>query len=258
MHRLIRKLNNVIFFLILLGCTAVFLLPLYMAVTSVGIRDFLNLAISNIDIPMLFPRYFINTVLLTVLTVMLGLRLTCPAGYALAKLRFPGCGFLNRTVELGLLLSGSMLFVTQYIVLNKTHLINTFPALVLPLISMPLGVVLIREYTRQISDDIIDAARLDGASHRRICADIIYPNIKPARVTLVIILVINAWQAESYNFVYSESLRLLGDLKLRLGEAGYVAALSLIVMIIPMAAFAVYRRSIRETLAVSGVEQSGH
>jgi len=255
-RRIIRKFNNIIFFLFLLCTAAVFLFPVYKTIASATSQDFLNLIITNINLPVLFPRYLVNSVIVTVLVTVLQLWLATPAGYALAKVRFPGAGFLNRLIEAGLLFGGAVLFVTQYIVLNELRLINTYPALILPMISTSLGVFLIREFARQIPGVLIDAARLDGASHRRICRDLIIPNIKPARVTLGIFAINSVWRAGSNNFVYSEELRVAADLTERFGaeNAGVVAALAVILMAVPLAAFAIYRRSAAETLAYSGLK----
>jgi ABC-type glycerol-3-phosphate transport system permease component len=250
--------NNILFFLILLVVTALFLLPTARVIATPTTRDFIRLIITDMELPMLFPRYFINSVLVTTAVTLLQLWLATPAGYALAKVKFPGSRLLNGMVELGLLFGGG-LFVTQYVVLNKLGLINTFPALILPLASTSLGVFLIREFSRGIHDDIINAAKLDGASHRVICRDIIIPNIKPARVTLGLFAVNSAWQAGSGNFVYGEEWRVMADVTGRIGTAyaeitGITAALTIIMMAFPVAALALYRGSAEETMTYGGLK----
>jgi ABC-type glycerol-3-phosphate transport system permease component len=218
------------------------------------------LLLTDFESPMLFPRYLINTLMITVLVVIFQLWLATPAAYLLAKVKFSGAKVLNCAVEIGLLFGGSALFVNQYAVLNKLQLINTFSALILPAAVSSLAVVLMRQFIMQIPDEVIDAARLDGAGHLRICSDIIIPNIKPARITAGIFAITSAWQTGVYNFVYSEELKTTAVVmeRLRLADnpvnAGIVCALAVIMMFIPLAAFLIYRKSVIKTMAYGGLK----
>jgi ABC-type glycerol-3-phosphate transport system permease component len=221
-------------------------------------RNYTDLLFTGFELPMLFPRYFMNSVLVTVLAVVLQLWLATPAAYALAKVDFPGVKLLNRLLEAGLLFGGAVLFVNQYTVLNGLRLINTFPALVLPLIvtaSVP-GVFLMRQFIKALPDTMLEEAKLSGASHARICRDIIIPNIRPARITAGILALTGAWYAGSGDFVYSERLRLLGDINLSGNplNSGVSYALATIMLLFPLAAFLIYRKDVMNTMAYGGLK----
>jgi ABC-type glycerol-3-phosphate transport system permease component len=243
-----------VIFIFLLLTTAVFAYSVYRVVSPATMRSFYDLAITNTEMPLLFPRYMINTVLVTASVVLLQLWVATPAGYALAKISFPGSRFLNAAVEFGLLFGSLALFVGQYVVLNHLRLVNSFPALVLPLTATSLGVFLVREYVKKIPGEIIDTARIAGASHRRICNELVLPGIKPACVALVVFTINSAWRAGSMNFVYSPELRLLGDAGFE--QAGLAAALAAIVLAVPLAVFTVYHGYISDALALSGLKQA--
>jgi ABC-type glycerol-3-phosphate transport system permease component len=227
-------------------------------------RNYADLLFTDFELPLLFPRYFLNSVLVTALVVVLQLWIATPAAYALAKVDFPGAGFLNRLLEAGLLFGGAVLFVNQYVVLNRLRLINTFPALILPLIvtaGVP-GVFLMRQFIKQLPDDMIEAARLSGASHARICRDLIIPNIKPARITAGIFALTSAWYTGTNNFVYSEELKMLPSVMTRINAAvgvnsavaGVAVALATVMMLFPLAAFLIYQKSVINIMAYGGLK----
>jgi len=143
------------------------------------------------------------------------------------------------------------LFTSQYIILNKMHLINTYPALILPAVSAPLAVFLLRQFIKQIPDDLIHAARIDGVSHRKICRDIIIPNSRPARITVVILAISGSWQAGVYNFVYSEEMKTISTVINKIGHenTGVAFALSVVLTALPLGFYMLYHKNIAETLA---------
>lgn len=266
-RKIIKILFNILMFLVLSAVAFVMLFPIYLTVTrSLGLpggfteQNYTELLFTEFELPVLFPRYFINTVLVTVFATVLQLWATVPAAYALAKIKFPGSRFLNRLIEVGLLFGASSFFVTQYIVLNKMRLINTHPAVILPLLitSTSLGVFLIRQYAAQIPDNLIEAAQLDGVSHRKICRDVIIPQIKPARVTLIVLAINTAWRAEVHNFVYSEELKTMASVFYRLDfneSMGITLALSSVMLILPLLAFLFTQSSVTETMTQAKIKE---
>ena len=260
----VKPLINILIFLILLIISAALLSPIYLTIMrSLGSPDFtalnyIMLVFTQFELPALFPRYLINTILVTVAVTVLQLWISTPAAYALAKIKFPGSVFLNKLVEIGLLFGASSFFVTQYIVLNKMRLINTFPAIILPVISTSLGVFLLRQFIMQIPDNLIETARLDGVSNHVICRDVIIPQIKPARVTLVIFAINAAWRAEVHNFVYSEKLKTLASVMRQIDineDTGVALALAVVMMSLPLLAFMFMQNSVIETMAHGKIKE---
>ena len=140
-----------------------------------------------------FPTYFINSVLVASL-VTAGSLLFCSAvGYALAKLRFPGKKALFLVVLGMLMVPGMVLFVPQFVLVSNLGLTNTYGGLILPFLAGPFGVFLMRQFLLSIPDDLIEAARVDGAGEWRIFLQVILPLCRPALATLGILTFLASW-----------------------------------------------------------------
>ena len=105
-------------------------------------------------------------------------------GYALAKMSFPGKRLLFSLVMVMLMVPGMVTFVPTFILVANMGLMNTYPALILPHLVSPLGVFLMRQFIPPVPNELIDAARMDGAGDLRIFVDIILPQLKPALATV--------------------------------------------------------------------------
>lgn len=140
-----------------------------------------------------FPQYFVNSTIVAV-CVTLGNLLFCSAlGYALAKLRFPGRQALFLVVLGMLMVPGMVTFVPQFVLVSNLGLANSYAGLILPFLAGPFGVFLMRQYLRSIPDDLIEAARVDGAGEWRIFFSIVLPLCRPALATLGILTFLASW-----------------------------------------------------------------
>jgi multiple sugar transport system permease protein len=140
-----------------------------------------------------FPQFFANSVIVAVL-VTLGNLLFCSAlGYALAKLRFPGRRVLFGVVLGMLMVPGMVLFVPQFVLVSNLGLVNTYAGLVLPYLAGPFGVFLMRQYLLSIPDELLEAARVDGAGEFRIFWQVVLPLCRPALATLGILTFLASW-----------------------------------------------------------------
>jgi sn-glycerol 3-phosphate transport system permease protein len=113
--------------------------------------------------------------------------LALPAGYALAKMRFVGRGFAFAVVLACLLVPAQATFVPVFLLFAKAHLVNTMTALVLPFAASALGTFLVRQALVSVPDEIIEAARLDGASEWVIVYRVLAPMLKPTLVSLFLV-----------------------------------------------------------------------
>ena len=129
-------------------------------------------------------RYFVNTIVMAVAIALLQIALALPAGYALAKLRFAGRGRAFALVLACLLVPAQVTFVPVFTLLGKVGLVNTFAALVLPFGVSALGTFLVRQALLSVPDEIIEAARMDGASELRIIYGLLAPMIRPTLAAL--------------------------------------------------------------------------
>ncbi|WP_438041097.1 carbohydrate ABC transporter permease [Sorangium sp. So ce128] len=124
-------------------------------------------------------RYFVNTVLMATAIALLQIALALPAGYALAKLRFVGRSAAFVLVLSCLLIPAQVTFVPVFTMLGSVGLVNTFGALILPFGVSALGTFLVRQALLSVPDEIIEAARMDGAGELRIVYLILGPMLRP-------------------------------------------------------------------------------
>lgn len=124
-------------------------------------------------------RYFANTLLMATAIALLQIALALPAGYALAKLRFVGRRAAFVLVLSCLLIPAQVTFVPVFTMLGSVGLVNTLAALILPFGVSALGTFLVRQALLSVPDEIIEAARMDGAGELRIIYGILGPMLRP-------------------------------------------------------------------------------
>jgi ABC-type glycerol-3-phosphate transport system permease component len=143
-----------------------------------------------------FLRWALNTLIFATSVTLITLVLDTMAGYAFARLRFPG-----RTVIFGLVIATLMIptaAVVAPLYIMISHLpswagVNTYPGLILPMVCSPLGVFMMRQFISTLPEGLVEAARLDGASEWQILTKIVLPLIKPAIVVLGIFTFMTQW-----------------------------------------------------------------
>jgi multiple sugar transport system permease protein len=140
-----------------------------------------------------FPLFFFNSALVAI-AVTLGNLLFCSlVGYALAKLRYPGKKVLFLAVLGMLMVPGMVTFVPQFVLVSNMGLTNSYAGLILPFLVGPFGVFLMRQFLQSIPDDLIEAARVDGAGEFRIFFRVVLPLCRPALATLGILTFLASW-----------------------------------------------------------------
>ena len=131
-----------------------------------------------------FPTYFMNSAIVA-LAVTAGNMVFCSMlGYALAKLDFPGKRALFAVVLGTLMIPGVVTFVPLFVLTTKIGLSNTLVGMILPFLAGPFGVFLMRQFIQSLPDELIQAARIDGAGELRIFFSVILPLCGPALATL--------------------------------------------------------------------------
>ncbi len=224
--------------------------------TMQSFEDMLKVA-GGMDVP--FSRYVFNSVFVSVVVTVAQLLFASSAAYVLAKVKAPGVRAMNKIIEVALLFTSSVTYIVQYIVMAKIGLIDTYFALTLPYIATPMGLFLMKQFMGQIPESMIEAAKLDGASHLRICWQVVMPNVKPAWLTLMIFAFQGAWQITGYLFVYSEQLKPIPIVMQQiaasgLARAGVSYATVVVLMLPPMILFLILQSNVVETMAHSGLK----
>jgi multiple sugar transport system permease protein len=145
-----------------------------------------------------FARYFANSAVVAGLVTVANLVFCSMLGYALAKLRFPGRRALFGLVMGTLLVPSAVTLVPMFVLMSRLNLINSFPALILPFAAGPFGVFLMRQFMRQIPDELLDAGRVDGAGEFYLFWRVAMPLCGPALATLGILTFLASWN----NFIW--------------------------------------------------------
>lgn len=138
-------------------------------------------------------RYFLNSTLIALLITVISLLFNSMAGYAFAKFRFRGRRRLFRVLIGGLVIPVQVAMLPLFLLLKQMGLINTYWGVVVPSMATIFGIFLIRQYAISIPDDLLDAARIDGAGEWRIYWSVVVPLCKPILVTLAIFTFMAAW-----------------------------------------------------------------
>jgi len=138
-------------------------------------------------------RYFLNSVLVSSSVTLVSLLLNAMAGYAFAKLRFAGRERLFRLLLAALVVPTQVAMLPLFLLMRELGLVNSLAAVVIPALASVFGIFLVRQYARSIPDELIEAARLDGAGELRIFFTIILPLLKPILATLAVFTYMAVW-----------------------------------------------------------------
>lgn len=141
----------------------------------------------------LTARWFLNSVIVTVITTAVTLLVCAMAGYAFAKLSFPGRLLVYAFTLAGMMVPKEAMFIPLFMMFSDAGIHNTYAALILPRIAFPLGVFLMTQFFGQVPTEIEEAARLDGASKWRIFIAIMLPLARPALIALATFTFVQTW-----------------------------------------------------------------
>jgi ABC-type glycerol-3-phosphate transport system permease component len=224
-------------------------------------RDLFNLAATS-GIP--FSRYLFNSILVTVIGVTLSVLITSLAAYSLSKLKFKGKKTLFEINNLALMFVPIAVTIPRYLTISRIGLIDNYLVLVLPLIAMPVGLFLVKQFVDQTPNELIESAKIDGASEMQIFLKIIIPIVAPALATVGILSFQLIWNDTigSTLYVNDESLKTLAfyfsTLAARTGNTvagqGILAAASLISFLPNIIIFIFLQNKVMNTMAHSGIK----
>ena len=206
-----------------------------------------------------FSRYLINTVFITFVGTFGHVIIASMAAFVLAKYDFPGGKTFFSIVVTALMFSGYVTGIPNYITMSKLHMIDTYWAIILPAFAAPIGLFLMKQFMESLPNALIEAAHLDGAGEFRIFWSIIMPNVKPAWLTIIIFSVQSLWNTNAATVIYTENKKTLvyALQQIQAGgiaRTGQAAAVTVIVMIVPILIFILSQSRILETMASSGLK----
>lgn len=207
-----------------------------------------------------FTRYIFNTLFITAVGTAGQLLVASMGAYVLAKYDFPGSKKLFAMITTAIMFNNYVTTIPLYLVFAKFGWIDTFIAPILPAIAAPMGLFLMKQFMEGIPDSLLEAAKIDGAKEWGIFVKIVMPNVKPAWLTLIIFSVQNLWNNAQSQYIYSEELKTLPYALSQVtaggvARAGAGAAVTLVMLIVPIGIFIFSESNILETMASSGIKE---
>ena len=208
-------------------------------------------------------RYLFNSILVTVLTMLISIFLSVSAGYVLSKKKFKGQKLLFEINTLALMFVPIAVTIPRFIIIVNLGLTDRFISNILPIVAMPVGLFLIKQFIDQVPDALLEAARMDGANELQILFKIIIPSVRPAIATVAIMSFQSAWgnvEASVY-YLNNESLKTFAYYITTFSSAstssitqGVTAASALIMFLPNLVIFIVMQSKVMDTMAHSGIK----
>ena len=207
-----------------------------------------------------FSRYIFNTVFISIVGTAGNVLLSSYSAYALAKIPFPGRKFLFKVVTYSLMFSATVAGLTNFILMSRLGWIDTYLAIIIPAFCTTYGLFLMKQFMdTSVPDEVLESARIEGASETKIFWRIAMPMVKPAWITLIIFAFKDLWNTGSSTYIYSEQLKTFNYAISQLVNAGISrtgvsAASTVVMMIVPIAVFVIAQSNIIETMSSSGMK----
>ena len=209
-----------------------------------------------------FPTYFLNSILVALAVTAGNVMFGSMLGYALAKLAFPGKRLVFGLVLFTLMIPGVVTFVPLFVLTTNLGLTNTLPGMFLPFLAAPFGVFLMRQFILGLPDELIHAARVDGAGELRIFFSVIMPLCGPALATVGILTFLGSWnnflwplvvatKEEKYTLPVALALYAVGQ---NSTDYGLLLAGAVVVVLPIIAIFLVLQRYILQGIATTGIK----
>ena len=234
--------------------------PAMFTVTRPTLNNYLALPnlISGLNVP--FSRYLTNSLFISIAGTVLHVLAATAAAFVLSKidLKFKKTIFL--VIQTSLLFNAYTLSIPRYIIYNELHIIDTYWVYILPFIPSSMGVFLMKQYIDgYIPDALLEAAKIDGASYLRIFWRIIFPNVKPCVLTLVLFAFQSIWSTVPTGTIFNESLKTLPTVMSTIAtggisRSGAAMAATVIMMIPPILVYLVSQSSVKQSMGSAGIK----
>ncbi len=209
-----------------------------------------------------FAQFFFNSAFIAVVVTLANLVFCSMAGYALAKLHFAGKRGIFGLVVATLMVPGSVTLVPLFVLMSKLGLINSYAAVILPFAAGAFGVFLMRQFIIGLPDELLDAARIDGASEWRIFRSIVIPLVRPALAALGIFQFLASWNnflwplvaltdESKYTLPVALATFAIGQHK---ADYGLLMAGSIALVFPVIAVFLILQRQFTQSIAMTGLK----
>jgi len=212
-------------------------------------------------------RYLFNSILITLVTVGASIIVSSTAAYSLSKKRFKLKQMIFAINNVALMFVPIAVTIPRFLVIERLNLLDTFWVHILPVLAMPVGLFLLKQFIDGVPDEVIEAAQIDGATDVSIYWRIILPMIRPALATIAILTFQAAWNNADISTLYinTESLRTLAFYLSTLTKTtatgatavagqGIAAAAALIMFLPNLVIFVFLQGQVMSTMSHSGLK----
>ena len=208
-------------------------------------------------------RYAFNSIVVTLITLVLSLLLTTLSAFALAKIKFKGRNMLTQINQIAIMFVSTAVLIPRYIVICQLGLIDNLFAHILPLVAMPVALFLVKQFVEQVPDSLLEAAYMDGATDFDVYIKVILPMIKPAMATAAILVFQQVWtNMETSSYFFSDDsmktltfyMNTLVNANNSVAGQGMGAAASLIMFVPNLILFIILQNKVMNTMANSGIK----
>jgi multiple sugar transport system permease protein len=206
-----------------------------------------------------FARYMLNSLFVSVTVTVIALFFHSMAGYALARLRFPGRELIFSFVFSTLLVSLPVILVPLFILVRELHMLNSYAGLIIPSIFHAFGIFLLRQFYLGLPRELEEAAIVDGAGYWRVYLNVILPLSRPILAALAVFFFLANWNSFLWPLTITTDRDLyvvqIGIAAFRQQYASsqqYIMAASTIVAVPTMVLFILFQRQLVESIKTSG------
>lgn len=216
---------------------------------------------SSTGVPM--SRYLFNSIVISIVMVVLTIFICATTGYALSKKQFKLKKRLLAINQMALMFVMVAVAIPRYLVVVKLGLNNNFLVHIIPYLAVPVGLFLTKQFIDQVPNEVIEAAKIDGANDFRILIHIIIPLIKPALATVAILTFPSTWGATEASNIYIQDetlksfafyLSTLTSVQNSIAGAGMSAAAGLIMFLPNLIIFIIMQSRVMSTMSHSGIK----
>lgn len=232
-------------------------------VTNPSLTNFYKLLRATATSTVPISRYLFNSVFVTVISLGFTLFFTTMSAYALSKMQFKAKKFLLALNDIGLMFVALALQIPRYLVIDRLGFHDTYLAHILPMIVLPVGLLLLKQFVDGVPSSLIEAAHIDGAGEFRTFISIIIPMVKPAMATVAILTFQEVWNNIETSSMYIDTdafktfafyMHSLSSNTNTVAGQGLAAAATLIVFIPNVILFVTMQSKVMNTMATSGIK----
>jgi ABC-type glycerol-3-phosphate transport system permease component len=209
-----------------------------------------------------FGLYFRNSVIITAVTVGGIVVTSCLSAYAFAKLRFAGRDLIFAILLSTLMIPQTVLLIPNFVIVAKLGWIDRLPALTVPFLASAFHIFLLRQFFSQIPNELIEVAKIDGATHLRSLISIVVPLSKAPIFTVVFLSFIHTWNQLQWPLVVTQTPRwrpITVGLSVFITEAGpetHLRMAGAVIAVLPVIAlYFVAQRQFTEAITRSGIKE---